>query len=42
MPNAFTTRTDALFSQLRKDGLWKELQTIEGPMDAEITLIRNG
>jgi glycine C-acetyltransferase len=42
MPNAFTTRTDALFAQLRKDGLWKELQTIEGPMDAEITLIRNG
>jgi len=42
MPNAFTTRTDALFSQLHKDGLWKELQTIEGPMDAEITLIRNG
>jgi glycine C-acetyltransferase len=38
----FAARTESLFSQLRKDGLWKELQTIEGPMDAEITLIRNG
>ncbi len=38
----FAARTDALFAQLRKDGIWKELQTIQGPMDAEITLIRNG
>jgi glycine C-acetyltransferase len=41
-PPHFATRTDALFAQLRRDGLWKELQTIEGPMDAEITLRRNG
>ncbi len=38
----FASRTTALFSQLKKDGLWKELQTIQGPMDAEITLLRNG
>ncbi len=38
----FASRTTALFSQLTKDGLWKELQTIQGPMDAEITLLRNG
>ncbi len=38
----FASRTDNLFTQLRTDGLWKELQTIQGPMDAEITLIRNG
>lgn len=38
----FASRTAALFSQLKKDGLWKELQTIQGPMDAEITLVRNG
>jgi glycine C-acetyltransferase len=38
----FATRTDALFKQLRADGLWKQLQTIEGPMDAEITLVRDG
>ncbi len=38
----FDARTDALFNQLRKDGLWKELQTIDGPMDAEVTMLRNG
>jgi glycine C-acetyltransferase len=38
----FATRTDKLFAQLRTDGLWKQLQTIEGPMDAEITLVRDG
>jgi glycine C-acetyltransferase len=38
----FATRTDALFKQLRADGLWKQLQTIDGPMDAEITLVREG
>ena len=35
----FDQRTAALFAQLRRDGLWKNLQTIEGPMDAEITLV---
>lgn len=34
----FDTRTDALFSQLRDQKVWKELQTIEGPMDARIRL----
>lgn len=34
----FDTRTDALFSQLRDQKVWKELQTIEGPMDAKIRL----
>lgn len=42
MPTHFETRTESLFAQLRRDGLWKELQTIEGPMDAEITLVREG
>ena len=36
--NVFDTRTDALFSQLRDQKVWKELQTIEGPMDAKIRL----
>ncbi len=36
-PN-FAERTEALFASLRKDGLWKHLQTIEGPMDAEVKL----
>jgi glycine C-acetyltransferase len=34
----FETRTDALFAQLRRDGLWKELKTIEGPMDAIVKI----
>ncbi|MBN8597370.1 MAG: aminotransferase class I/II-fold pyridoxal phosphate-dependent enzyme [Planctomycetes bacterium] len=34
----FDTRTDTLFSQLRDQKVWKELQTIEGPMDAKIRL----
>ena len=42
MTTPFTARTTSLFSSLRDQGLWKELQTIEGPMDAEITLNRNG
>ncbi|HYF16092.1 MAG TPA: aminotransferase class I/II-fold pyridoxal phosphate-dependent enzyme [Phycisphaerales bacterium] len=42
MPHAFDARAENLFAQLRRDGLWKELQTIEGPMDAEITLNRDG
>jgi glycine C-acetyltransferase len=42
MPAPFSTRTSSLFTSLRDQGLWKELQTIEGPMDAEITLSRDG
>lgn len=38
----FDARSDALFNQLRKDGLWKELQTLDSPMDAEVTMIRDG
>jgi len=34
----FDSRTDTLFSQLRDQKVWKELQTIEGPMDAKIRL----
>ncbi len=34
----FDTRTDALFAQLRRDGLWKELKTIDGPMDAVVKI----
>lgn len=34
----FDQRTDSLFSQLRDQKVWKELQTIEGPMDARIRL----
>lgn len=36
--NVFDQRTDALFSQLRDQKVWKELQTIEGPMDGKIRL----
>lgn len=38
----FDARADALFAQLRNDGLWKELQTLDSPMDAEVTMLRNG
>lgn len=38
----FNARADALFAQLRNDGLWKELQTLDSPMDAEVTMLRNG
>lgn len=38
----FDARADALFAQLRSDGLWKELQTLDGPMDAEVTMLRDG
>lgn len=38
MPSAFDTRTDALFAQLRRDGLWKHLQVLDGPMDATVRL----
>ncbi len=34
----FDSRTDTLFTQLRDQKVWKELQTIEGPMDAKIRL----
>jgi glycine C-acetyltransferase len=38
----FDARADALFAQLRSDGLWKELRTLDGPMDAEVTMIHEG
>lgn len=39
MPTAnFHTRTDALFTKLREDRVWKELQTLEGPMDARVRM----
>ncbi len=34
----FDARTDALFAQLKRDGLWKELKTIDGPMDAVVKI----
>jgi glycine C-acetyltransferase len=34
----FNTRTDALFAQLKRDGLWKHLQVIDGPMDAVVNI----
>ncbi|GJQ29501.1 MAG: 2-amino-3-ketobutyrate coenzyme A ligase [Phycisphaerae bacterium] len=37
-PTIFDTRTDALFASLRKDGLWKVLQTLDSPMDARVRL----
>lgn len=37
-PYPFDTRTDALFSTLRKEGLWKHLQMIDSPMDATVRL----
>ncbi|MBX9737374.1 MAG: aminotransferase class I/II-fold pyridoxal phosphate-dependent enzyme [Phycisphaerales bacterium] len=36
--NAFDTRTDALFEQLRQQGLWKHLQVLDSPMDAVVKL----
>ncbi|HEX2838382.1 MAG TPA: aminotransferase class I/II-fold pyridoxal phosphate-dependent enzyme [Phycisphaerales bacterium] len=42
MTTPFAARATTLFSSLKGQGLWKELQTIDGPMDAEITLNRNG
>lgn len=38
MPSIFDTRTDALFAQLKRDGLWKELKVIDGPMDAVVKI----
>ena len=38
----FDARADTLFAQLREGGLWKELQTLDSPMDAEVTMLRNG
>jgi glycine C-acetyltransferase len=39
MPTAnFHSRTDALFTKLREDRVWKELQTLEGPMDARVRM----
>jgi glycine C-acetyltransferase len=37
-PRIFDTRTDALFDQLRRDGLWKHLQMLDSPMDASVRL----
>jgi glycine C-acetyltransferase len=34
----FDARTDALLETLRREGLWKHLQTIDGPMDAMVRL----
>ena len=36
----FDTRTDALFDQLRRDGLWKHLQMLDSPMDASVRMRR--
>jgi glycine C-acetyltransferase len=39
MPTAnFLGRTDALFTKLREDRVWKELQTLDGPMDARVRM----
>jgi glycine C-acetyltransferase len=38
MTTPFAQRTDALIAQLHRDGLYKHLQMIEGPMDATIRL----
>jgi glycine C-acetyltransferase len=40
MPTLFDSRTDALLAQLRRDGLYKELVTLDGPMDATVRLRR--
>jgi glycine C-acetyltransferase len=37
-PRLFDTRTDALFAQLQRDGLWKHLQMLDGPMDASVRM----
>ncbi|HEX8877419.1 MAG TPA: aminotransferase class I/II-fold pyridoxal phosphate-dependent enzyme [Phycisphaerales bacterium] len=43
MPTAnFHSRTDALFTKLREDRVWKELQTLEGPMDARVRMHLGG
>jgi len=34
----FDSRADALFAQLKKDGLWKHLQMLDGPMDAVVKM----
>jgi len=34
----FDTRTDALLTQLRKDGLYKHLQVLQSPMDASVRI----
>jgi glycine C-acetyltransferase len=38
MPKIFDSRTDTLLAQLRRDGLYKHLQLIEGPMGPTIRL----
>jgi len=37
----FDVRTDALFDQLRRDGLWKHLQMLDSPMDASVRMRRD-
>lgn len=34
----FSSRTSTLLSQLRADGLWKQLRTLDGPMDAVVQM----
>lgn len=34
----FHARTQALFAKLREDRVWKELQTLDGPMDARVRM----
>ena len=36
--NIFDTRTDALLEQLKREGLWKHLQMLDGPMDAVVKM----
>ena len=36
--NAFVARTDSVLDELRATGQYKELQVLEGPMDATVTL----
>ncbi|MGH7131636.1 MAG: aminotransferase class I/II-fold pyridoxal phosphate-dependent enzyme, partial [Phycisphaerales bacterium] len=36
--NVFDTRTDALLEQLKREGLWKHLQMLDGPMDAVVKM----
>lgn len=38
MSRPFDARADALFTTLRADGLWKQLQTIDSPMDATVRM----
>lgn len=37
-PTRFDIRTDALFEQLKGQGVWKSLQMLESPMDARVKI----